>query len=164
MGRPAISRAAVVLKSDNELRPDNCYFPIPPPTALLYFVSAGLLMDTALAPLFMLEMLHDIRHEDVAPVKTAFLQGAIQEAARGSDRTAGTIFLVAWLLPCQHERRRRGLLTNNGLCRANIQRAALATRDGLGNLREFLRLRGPFSQILLHKFHPDLNSNVNAYP
>ena len=56
-------------------------------------------MDTALAALFMLEMLHDIRHEDVAPVKIAFLQGAIQEAARGPDKgTAGAIFLIAGLL------------------------------------------------------------------
>ena len=110
-------------------------------------------MDTALAALFMLEMLHDIRHEDVAPVEIAFLQGAIQEAARGSyKRTAGTVFLVAGLLAYQHDRRRRGPLTDNALCRVNIQRAALATRNGLGNLREFLC--GPFLQTLLKGFHP----------
>jgi hypothetical protein len=40
-------------------------------------------MDTALAALLMLEMLHDIRHEDVAPVKIAFLQ------ARSRRRPAG---------------------------------------------------------------------------
>jgi hypothetical protein len=118
-------------------------------------------MDTALAPLFMLEMLHDVRHEDVAPVKTAFPQGAIQEAARGPNkRTTGTIFLVAGLLADQHDRRRRGPLANNGLCRINVQRAALAARNGLGNLREFLW--GPFPQILLNA--PDLKSQCESPP
>src|SRR5207237_2396702 len=103
----------------------------------------GLLMDTALAALFMLEMLHDVRHEDIAAVKIAFLQGAIQKATRGPDkRTADTIFLVAGLLAYQHDRRRRGPLTTDRLCRVNIQRAALATCNGLGDFREFLRLRG----------------------
>jgi hypothetical protein len=109
-------------------------------------------MDTALAALFMLEMLYDISHEEVAPVESAFLQGAIQEAARGPDkRTAGTIFLIAGLFAHQHDRRGRGALTNNRLRRVNVQRATLATGNALGNLREFLR--GPFSQILLRGFN-----------
>jgi hypothetical protein len=38
----------------------------------------------------------------------------------------------------QNDRRGRGALTNNRLRRVNIQRAALATGNALGNLREFL--------------------------
>jgi hypothetical protein len=99
-------------------------------------------MDTALAPLFMLEMLYDIRHEDVAPVEIAFLQGAIEKAARWPDkRPSRAIFLIAGLFAHQHDRRGRGALTNNRLRRANIQRATLATGNAFGNLREFLQGR-----------------------
>jgi len=64
-------------------------FPDPTTNGTVVLRIAGLLMDTALAALFMLEMLHHIRHEDVAPVKIAFLQGTIQEAARGPDKMDG---------------------------------------------------------------------------
>jgi hypothetical protein len=89
-------------------------------------------MDTALAALFMLEMLYDISHEELAPVEIAFFQGAIEKAARWPDKR-----MPIAIFAHQHDRRGRGALANNRLRRVNVQRAALAASNALGNLREF---------------------------
>jgi hypothetical protein len=94
-------------------------------------------MDTALAALFMLEMLYDISHEELAPVEIAFFQGAIEKAARWPDkRMPIAIFLIAGLFAHQHDRRGRGALANNRLRRVNVQRAALAA----SSLGQFARV------------------------
>ena len=78
-------------------------------------------MDTALAALFMLEMLYDISHEELAPVEIAFFQGAIEKAARWPDkRMPIAIVLIAGLFAHQHDRRGRGALANNRLRRVNV--------------------------------------------
>src|ERR1700724_1746508 len=81
-------------------------------------------------------MFHDIRHEHIAPVKIALLQGAIQEAARGPDkRMAGAISWSPGCSPTSMIAAGAGPSPPTACVASMYKGAALAPRNALGNLR-----------------------------
>ena len=118
---------------DNGHGPDQRAFLFEPPPAPFNLVGVRTLVQAPLAALFELKMFHGIGDEGVFACNARLLQRLIENPARRSDKwLAGKVFLVAGLLPDQHQMRARPAFSRHHLGSEFVKWAAHAFGFGSG--------------------------------
>ena len=91
-------------QANDEAGPQRLYFRHEPRTARSNFLNVRLLMDSALAARFKLEVLHSICDVDLLTVNARTFERHAENTSRGSyKRMAGEVFLVPGLFSHQHQ-------------------------------------------------------------
>jgi len=140
-GQAARSRRA---ESDDGRWLDQAAFHLEPDLAALDLVNIRALVQTAFAAHLVLEVLDRIADEGFLARDAGLLQRLVKDPPGGADeRLAGEVFLVAQLLPDEHEGSPLRALAWHGLSRVAIKRAAATIFLGRGELAQgFDRYRG----------------------
>src|SRR6266550_484211 len=93
-------------ENDKQFRPNEAQLGFEPGTASRDFARVGLLMDPAFAALFPFEMFHRVGDVNFFTVDSRFFQPAIHDfSGRTNERFTGKVFVIAWMLANQHDRR-----------------------------------------------------------
>src|SRR5207237_2927275 len=88
------------------------------------FARVWFLVNSALSSRFPFKMLHGVRHVNMAAIDSRFLQSAVHDFARGSDkRLASDVFIIPRLFANQHNWRILGSLAKDSLRRVLVKMA-----------------------------------------
>jgi hypothetical protein len=114
-------------QGDDHLRIDEVHLLVEPVPAGEHLGAVRPLVDTALAPRCPLEVLHSVRHVDLAAIDSGGFERVIEHASgRSDERRASLVFLIAWLLADEEQLRPGLTLTKDRLCRPLVQVAPRA--------------------------------------
>jgi len=114
-------------ETNDELRFYKAHFRLEPWAAGCDLARVWFLMDSTLTSRLPFKMLHGVRHVNMAAIDSRFLQSAVHNFPRWSDkRPASDVFIIPRLFANQHNWRILGSLAEDSLRRVLVKVTCLA--------------------------------------